>query len=88
MRFWGTEVTQSVFIIEKLGLERLIEVDGRKYELPQGKLIIPEMTRVWMEALEGKDERKAGGFERRLRRIGLCDWLVKGRRDGGRHWGN
>lgn len=51
--------------------------------------IIPEMTRVWMEALEGKDERvKAGGFERGLRRIGLCDWFVKGRRDGGRHWGN
>lgn len=33
MRFWGTEVTQSVFIIEKLGLERLIEVDGRKCRL-------------------------------------------------------
>lgn len=48
-------MTQSVFIIEKLGLERLIGVDGKKCELPQCKLIIAEMTRVWMEALEGKD---------------------------------
>lgn len=46
MRFGGTEVTQSVFIIENLGLERLIGVDGRKCELPQCKLNIPEMTRV------------------------------------------
>lgn len=27
-------------------------------ELPQGKLIIPEMTRVWMEALEGRMKGK------------------------------
>ena len=52
MRFWGTEVTQSVFIIEKLGLERLIEVDGRKCELPQGKLIIPERLGRRLEGCE------------------------------------
>jgi len=83
LRFWGTEVTQPVFIIKKLGLERLIGVDGKKCELPQCKLIVAEMTRVWMEAPEGKDGRKGAGFERGLRRIGLCDWLVKGRRDAG-----